>query len=50
MPNLGTGGSDPFLNPTDQFVFLAFHVSQIIVGQLTIRLLELPLNDIPISF
>jgi len=48
FPDIGGGGTHALLDPAHKFVFLTFHVSQIVIGKLTVGLLELAFDDIPI--
>ena len=48
--NIGRSGTDSLLNATHQFVFLAFDVGQVVIGQIAVSLFEFPFNHIPITF
>jgi len=49
LPHIRSRGAKPFLNAAHQLVILAFRVSQIVVGEVAVGLLELTFYDIPVT-
>jgi hypothetical protein len=49
MPHVGSRAANPLLDAADELVFLPLRIFQIVIGQITVGLLKLAFDDIPIS-